>query len=170
MSGWYMFCHSSLLFTLAWKTRASLFSVLSWSPSNPSGSSETWNHPAFGWRGALLSHWGSLLNLGCRIPDAEAVSGLSTAPHPCPRIPSLLRPLPHSGIWRKVSWMALQADASCALTRSFHSSRRRLMSFFAELESFTEGSCSRQQLNCRCFGKAAVPRRADESSRREAIP
>lgn len=71
-----------------------------------------WNHPASGWRETLPSHRSNFLSL-----DAKAVLGLSTAPHPCPHIPSLLRHLPHSDIWRKVLWMALQANVSCSFTQ-----------------------------------------------------
>lgn len=79
--------------------------------------------------------------------------------------------------------MALQADVSCAFTQMLslleEEADEPLWRTFLEEpfieegeveEPFIEGSCCRQQLNCRSFSKAAMHRGAGESSKRETTP
>lgn len=81
---------------------------------------------------SLLSHWGNLLSLGRRIPSAEAVSGLSMAPRPCPGIPSLPRHLKEGFVDGLTSWCLL-----CLYPDAF---TPRGGSWWATLEDFFGGT------------------------------
>lgn len=109
---------------------------------------------------------GQPLDFGLQGAQGAAVSGLSVAPRPCAGIPSS-----QTFEGRFCGWP--DKDDSWAFTQILpvlgEEADETLWRTLLE-EPFTEGSYSHQQLNCRSFSKAAMHRRAEESSKREITP